>query len=82
MWTKMGWEHGAISSQLYRPEVSLTGGEVTPADRHEHLRPLMLISTVQTQLLTCTSKSSIAIDVPYHRVPLSRIVCEQHKELS
>jgi hypothetical protein len=32
--TKVEWNHGANSNQLYRPEGSLTGGEASPADRY------------------------------------------------
>jgi hypothetical protein len=31
--TKIEWNHGANSNQLYRPEGSLTRGEASPADR-------------------------------------------------
>jgi hypothetical protein len=31
--TKIEWNHGANSNQLYRPEGSLTGGKASPADR-------------------------------------------------
>jgi hypothetical protein len=31
--TKIEWNHGANSNQLYRPEGSLTGGEASPADK-------------------------------------------------
>jgi hypothetical protein len=34
----MGWKHGTISNQLYRPEASLTGGEATPADKNNRKR--------------------------------------------
>jgi hypothetical protein len=30
--TKIEWNHGANSNQLYRPEGSLTGGKASPAD--------------------------------------------------
>jgi hypothetical protein len=30
--TKIEWNHGAKSNQLYRPEGSLTGGEASSAD--------------------------------------------------
>jgi hypothetical protein len=30
--TKIEWNHGANSNQLYRPEGSLTGGEASPAN--------------------------------------------------
>jgi hypothetical protein len=31
--TKIEWNHGANSNQLYRPEGSLTGGKASPADK-------------------------------------------------
>jgi hypothetical protein len=37
--TKIEWNHGANSNQLYRPEGSLTGGKASPADSlHGELR--------------------------------------------
>jgi hypothetical protein len=32
--TKIEWNHGANSNQLYRPEGSLTGGKASPADKY------------------------------------------------
>jgi hypothetical protein len=39
--TKIEWNHGANSNQLYRLEGSLTGGEASPADRCTVLQDIL-----------------------------------------
>jgi hypothetical protein len=46
--TKIEWNHGANSNQLYRPEGSLTGGKASPAD---------------TVLPSCTCKTTFLADI-------------------
>jgi hypothetical protein len=52
--TKIEWNHGANSNQLYRPEGSLTGGEASPADKFQ-MKLFILVLTAQPtypQILT------------------------------
>jgi choline transport protein len=57
----MGWKHGTISNQLYRPEASLTGGEATPADILMLITFCFCLGDVENVISTATGQPHIQI---------------------
>jgi hypothetical protein len=55
--TKIEWNHGANSNQLYRPEGSLTGGKASPADTDGYRRLEMMIPRLGLILLVLWTRA-------------------------
>jgi hypothetical protein len=77
----MGWKHGAISNQLYRPEASLTGDEATPADNFDFAFHSLL--TLITQFLNYVISHDEHPRIPFTtmiflRNPASLALSSQH----
>jgi hypothetical protein len=66
--TKIEWNHGANSNQLYRPEGSLTGGEASLAD---NLRTMSISGFEQPPKLTLSFSSHLASYAIQRRSPVT-----------